>query len=690
MVRAMRASAARGLVARPAPIARLALLLALVACAGAKRSTSTRVGLSSVNVARYGQLLAMADARRVDTALIEGILRSGSRPERAAAALAAGQVHGTVVAPTLRVLLTDPDTAVASNAAYALGLLADTAGVPALAHAVSGPPSVAHNAAWALGQIGEPARASLVAALAPAAAPRDSRVRSELLLATFKLQPVPVEAVRPWLADSSALVRWSAVYAIARPYAAAGVRDVIPLATDTSGEVRAQVARAFSRRAAGDSLAALVRAPLTTLASDPNPHVRINALHSLGTFGASSKQAVVKGTSDPDANVRVAAAQELGTVLDNNRGAWMSVWKADTGFMYRRSVMTSAMSQDVVLPAAELDEPDSWAHQSDWRLRAAVADAGGAAPTILRLREVSLPLARDPDPRVRAAAFGAMAPHADTAERHPWRREFMEYGLRDDDFFVRAIAIGSLEGHATAAEVPMVLESYRRAEGDTASDARVAAIRFFAAAWKRDSVHFADSIVSAIRALPVPGDVLTRSAADSVSLFESWHRAPAPQPKPAAWYEQVVRTRILPALGGKLPRAEIVTERGTITLELYPVEAPLTVENFLTLAASNYYDDGRFFRVVPNFVAQDGDHRGDGNGGPAYTIRDELNPRRYERGSVGMALSGPDTGGSQYFMTHAADPHLDGRYTVFGRVIGGWSALDALVQGDHIERIRGL
>ncbi|MBA2683138.1 MAG: peptidylprolyl isomerase [Gemmatimonadaceae bacterium] len=184
--------------------------------------------------------------------------------------------------------------------------------------------------------------------------------------------------------------------------------------------------------------------------------------------------------------------------------------------------------------------------------------------------------------------------------------------------------------------------------------------------------------------------MLTRIAADSFALLDAWHRAPRPEPKPASWYEAIVRTRILPALGGKLPRAEIVTERGTITLELYPVEAPLTVDNFLTLAASNYYDDGRFFRVVPNFVAQDGDHRGDGAGGPAYNIRDEFNPHRYERGSLGIALSGPDTGGSQYFMTVAPDPHLDGRYTVFGRVVSGFEALDALVQGDHLERIRGL
>ena len=675
----MRCSASRALVA---------LFPLVVGCAsgGARTNGASPVG----DVARYGRLLAMADERRVDTALIQGIFRSRSSAERAAAALAVGQVHATALAPSLRTLLTDRDTVVASNAAYALGMLADTTGVSALAHALDASPAVGYNAAWALGQIGEPARTAIVAALAPARAVRDVRVRGALLLATFLLTPVPVEAVRPWLADSSALVRWSAAYAIARPYAPAGVRDLLPLAADTSGEVRAQVARAFSHRAAGDSLASLVRAPLTALASDPNPHVRINALHSLGTYGVQSRHAVILGTLDPEANVRVTAAQELGSVLDGTRPAWMAAWKADTGFMYRRSVMASALSQDVVLPATELDDPDSWVHQGDWRLRAAVAEAGASSTTILRMREVSLPLTRDPDPRVRAVAFAAMAPHADTADGHPWRREFMEYGLTDRDVIVRATSIGALEGHATAAETPLVLESYRRSEGDTLSDARVAAIRFFASAWTRDSVHFADSVTKAIRALPLPADMLTRNAAGGFPLLEGWRHAPALPSRPAAWYEAIIRTRILPALGGKLPRAEIVTERGTITLELYPVDAPLTVENFLTLANSGYYDDGRFFRVVPNFVAQDGDHRGDGSGGPAYTIRDEFNPRRYERGSLGMALAGPNTGGSQYFMTVAPDPHLDGRYTVFGRVISGFAALDALVQGDHLERIRGL
>ena len=663
----------------------LPLLAACATSGGGSPSAS-----ASVDVARYARLLAMADERRVDSSLVRSMLRSGSSAERAAAARAAGQVHGAALAPDLRALLSDRDTAVAANAAYALGLLADTNGVSALSAALGASPSVGREAAWALGQIGAPARAALVASLAPSSPPRDSKVRSAELIALFKLEPVPAEAIRPWLRDTSALVRWGAAYALARPYVPDGVRALIPLASDPDAEVRALAARGMSHRAAGDSLASLVKAPLDSLVRDADAHVRINALRSLASYGDAARAQVVAATHDADANVRITAAQELGSVLDNGRAAWNAAWKADTGFMYRRSVMASALEQDVVLPATELDNPDSWTHQGDWRMRAAVANAGAASTTVLRMREVSLPLTRDPDPRVRVAAFAAMAPHADTAQDHPWRREFMEFGLTDADAIVRATAIASLEGHATAAEVPLVLESYRRSESDTLSDARIAAVRFFTAAWAHDSAKFADSVTASIRALPAPADLLTRAAATGFPLLSSWATAPKPAPRPASWYESIVRTRILPALAGKLPRAEIVTQRGTITLELWAADAPLTVDNFLSLAHSGYYDDVRFHRVVPDFVAQDGDRRGDGNGGPSYTIRDELNRRRYGRGAVGMALSGPDTGGSQYFLMLAPDPHLDGGYTVFGQVIDGWQVLDALVQGDLIQHIREL
>jgi cyclophilin family peptidyl-prolyl cis-trans isomerase len=114
----------------------------------------------------------------------------------------------------------------------------------------------------------------------------------------------------------------------------------------------------------------------------------------------------------------------------------------------------------------------------------------------------------------------------------------------------------------------------------------------------------------------------------------------------------------------------------------------LTVNNFLSLTSAGFYRNTRFHRVVPNFVVQDGDPRGDGSGGPGYAIRDELNRLRYDRGALGMALSGPDTGGSQYFITHSAQPHLDGGYTVFGRMTGGFSVLDAIVEGDRLIEVR--
>jgi cyclophilin family peptidyl-prolyl cis-trans isomerase len=133
----------------------------------------------------------------------------------------------------------------------------------------------------------------------------------------------------------------------------------------------------------------------------------------------------------------------------------------------------------------------------------------------------------------------------------------------------------------------------------------------------------------------------------------------------------------------------IDTDRGSIHVELAMNDAPLTVENFVTLARRGYFNGLSFHRVVPDFVIQDGDPRGDGEGGPGYTIRDELNQRPYLRGAVGMALDPwPDSGGSQWFITHSPQPHLDAKYTVFGRVIGGMEFVDQIQQWDVIRRVR--
>jgi len=132
----------------------------------------------------------------------------------------------------------------------------------------------------------------------------------------------------------------------------------------------------------------------------------------------------------------------------------------------------------------------------------------------------------------------------------------------------------------------------------------------------------------------------------------------------------------------------IETDRGTIQVELAMLDAPLTVDSFITLARKGYFNGLSIHRVVPNFVVQDGDPRGDGEGGPGYTIRDELNQRSYLRGTMGMALDWRDTGGSQFFITHSPQPHLDAKYTVFGRVVAGMDVVDKIQQWDVIRRIR--
>ncbi|HKB67349.1 MAG TPA: peptidylprolyl isomerase [Pyrinomonadaceae bacterium] len=138
---------------------------------------------------------------------------------------------------------------------------------------------------------------------------------------------------------------------------------------------------------------------------------------------------------------------------------------------------------------------------------------------------------------------------------------------------------------------------------------------------------------------------------------------------------------------GKRFSAIVTTTKGNFTIELLPEEAPMTVDNFIQLAKRRYFNGITIHRVVPNFVIQDGDPRGDGNGGPGYQIRCEINEATYKRGAVGMALSGKDTGGSQWFVTHSPQPHLDGGYTVFGNVVTGMDVVDNIVRGDVIRSV---
>jgi peptidyl-prolyl cis-trans isomerase B (cyclophilin B) len=136
-------------------------------------------------------------------------------------------------------------------------------------------------------------------------------------------------------------------------------------------------------------------------------------------------------------------------------------------------------------------------------------------------------------------------------------------------------------------------------------------------------------------------------------------------------------------------RVRMETDKGAITLELYPEHAPNTVNNFAFLAGEGFYDGVAFHRVIGNFMIQGGDPTGTGRGGPGYQFGDETseNPLRHNAGVISMANAGPNTNGSQFFITHSAQPHLDGRHTVFGKVVDGQEVVHAIQQGDRIIKV---
>jgi cyclophilin family peptidyl-prolyl cis-trans isomerase len=179
------------------------------------------------------------------------------------------------------------------------------------------------------------------------------------------------------------------------------------------------------------------------------------------------------------------------------------------------------------------------------------------------------------------------------------------------------------------------------------------------------------------------------AAANYPGALPAWPQAPPiATGRTDADYRDAARRYLYPSLhGGANPTVTIETDRGAITIELLPADAPLTVAAFLALVDRRYFDGDHWHRVVPNFVIQDGDPRDDGWGGPGFSLRDEISPRHYQKGSVGLALSGPDTGGSQYFITLGPEPRLEGTYPIFGRVTSDLSVLDNVTQGDRIRSV---
>ncbi|MDT5122940.1 MAG: hypothetical protein QOC96_2422 [Acidobacteriota bacterium] len=676
------------------------------------------------------KIVRAEDERRWDNDL--GALlfdRDGRVRERAA--LATGRIGDErSVASLITLLQTDKEASVRAMAAFALGETESATGATALSDVVQKANESSDVRARAIEALGK-----IVAALPKTDAER-SRILGEVILKTLddelKRSPKPNREVI--LLGLTAALR-------ARPANAGQI--VAKFLSSSEARVRADAANTLARLRSKDGMAQLRE----LLAGDPDPVVRANAARALGAGedAASVDALSARVENDKDERVRVSAIRSLGALKDTRAAA--TLLQRATALMpaYRAAkTNTSAHpseANELLEIAASLGR--LLANTNDER---AVTWLRSLRETENNAPEIEIAFARiAPFTYLRETPFTKLSDERYRTEvMRDWRRvSAMAQGLSEINGITAEKAGSGIVG--LQADVQITLRSWL---DDPNLNALAAPDVLNAlAAFKpndladvlRKQLGAKDVIVRSTAAgllgdLP-PDEANTRTLAEALtatahdelndaalSILDALAKQKTASANEAiktmlASQDHLIRRRavaLLKANGagdfsdriatvqsrntqadyaralarlGKLVRAVVSTDKGSFTIDLLPDDAPLNVDNFVQLARSGYFNNITFHRVVPNFVIQGGDPRGDGNGGPGYQIRCEINEVPYERGAVGMALSGKDTGGSQWFVTHSPQPHLDGGYTVFGRVVTGMDVVDRIVRGDLIRGI---
>ena len=587
-------------------------------------------GIAGATVAIRVAAIQEREAKR-DTTGLAATLGDASSVVRAAAAKALGRIQNRGSALALASTLRDRIPSVRREAAFALGLIGDTTAAPALAARLHPETDPAARVAMvtALGYLG--ARQSGPALSAALRSPRAPERWAAALAAARARDSTLVPALSAAAKDARPDMRWRVAYALGRIGDPRGAPALRTLARDPVEIVRYHAARAL-----GDVADSASAPRLVALLADPAWRVRVNAAHALGVLGATTDARSLRPLLDDEhAHVRWEVAISLGILRDSGAVPLLTAALRDsaTGVVQAAAIALVKIQGEAAIPsiAPSLDLLPAF-------LRSGLMDALGEleGPTSL---EILLARARDDsDPPQAAGAASAL-------------------GRRKGD---RAAAIPVLRARLNAKDYTIVC-SAAEALGALGDSASIPAIRTLLS--RRGTPDDADIRSAARAALAALG------SADSATV------------------EPALVLRVEPIPARPATSAVIRTERGVIRIALDAHAAPRTVENFARLARARYFDGLSYHRVVPNFVVQDGCPRGDGWGGPGYAIPCEYNDKSYSTGTVGMALSGKDTGGSQWFITLSPQPRLEGRHTAFGEVISGMEVVERLQPGDRIVKV---
>ena len=647
-------------------------------------------------VEQIASVLAAEDARNFQQPVIAGAVVSPDSVVRRLAVLGAGRIGDPRATPLVLPLLTDPDSTVRVAAAFALGLLRDPAGARPLMDRITGTPALdgptAVEAITALAKIGgREVGAFFEGILAGSVVPtvEDRRpLVSQVVLESWRLgRDAPVVSLLPFLEDTSVGLRWRAAYTLGRLRApAAGNRLSVALRDPEADRPCDGGPRAHSqlrghrgpRLQGGGAAAGPSRRRRQRAGEDQRPSLagRLRGLHA--RVRRSCRCSTTRSPMFRCRRRRPPASSAAPRPPGPSRGSRPPTVPSACG---ERRWSGSPGPTRPPSPSASA----RWRSSADWRERAAAAEGTAIAGPGRRPWFLS-----DRDPRVIAAGLQAWS--AEVEGPDPVLVAAVRPLAQHADAAVRSVAADVLSRAAAPEDLTVLVASYRRAGRDSFPDAALAALGAIQAIGGSSAEARARVAEEFVSSAPRPDDYLLRRWAEEnwPELAARWGRAaPIATGRSAQDYRDLVRRFIVAPDSVARPKVIIETDqRGPMEVELLGPEAPMTVANFLRLVDRRFFDGNRWHRVVPNFVVQDGDPRGDGFGGPGGAIRDEINRHRYDGPMLGMALSGPDTGSSQWFITLSPQPHLDGTYTIFGRVTGGLASLARITQGDVIRTIR--
>jgi cyclophilin family peptidyl-prolyl cis-trans isomerase/HEAT repeat protein len=633
---------------------------------------------------KLASLAAMEEAGKIDRAPFEALLADREPLVRARCAEVLGRIGDSTFVAYLASLAGDRDDLVATTAIYSLGLVGGASAVEPLTRCLGEKePSMIPYVLEALGKTGSKKAAPV---LAPWLRNFKSATRAQAALAlAFTGDSAAASELDGIIQDPDARVAASAAYAMGRLGYRGGIERVAALLPRDESEVRFRAVEALGRLKAADAVPAIA-----ALTKDKDRWVAVKATEAIGRIGSPKGARPLEGLlSSKDVYLRTLALDGLAVVGGHRQFDLVKPLLADPSQMVRRAALGAAAktggddARPLLLGAIERGSVPE--RSTALELLGTIGESDD-----LLLLARSLGSAADPIVREGAAAglgnWGKAAElekpcgYEDAAGKKLTPLEALVEAANGADWVVASIAVESLGKVAPVAIIPDLIHVFDAHSSYNDGDRKLAVVEAIGARARKLGTKDVERLSLAAflsRAATDPDPRVARAAVVAGAklglALEArsrgiWKRGAYPWGVPS-----------LP-LGER--RILVTTPRGEIEILLYGDEAPNAVQSLLTLAERHFFDGLNFHRVVPGFVIQGGCPRGDGWGDAGYLLRNEVNMHRYDRGTVGMADSGKDTAGSQFFITQTAQPHLNGRYVVVGKVIRGMEAVDAVEEGD--------